>query len=143
MFDPRTGRWLTEDPLLFEAGDSNLYRYVGNHPTLGTDPSGQAEECQRIDGTGMKLTFPDGTFPFGTGDGTVTVWKDASAKNPKGNRVDGGIWLDFATTKPDVTDDTHWIQFVQRYEVWEIGSEASSISAFVGSIAGATQKEPY
>jgi hypothetical protein len=28
------------DPLLYEAGDSNLYRYVGNSPTIYTDPSG-------------------------------------------------------------------------------------------------------
>jgi hypothetical protein len=40
MFDPRTGRWLTEDPLLFEAGDPNLYRYVENSPTNAQDPSG-------------------------------------------------------------------------------------------------------
>lgn len=25
-------------PLGFEAGDTNLYRYVGNHPTNKTDP---------------------------------------------------------------------------------------------------------
>lgn len=28
------------DPLGFEAGDTNLYRYVGNSPTNATDPSG-------------------------------------------------------------------------------------------------------
>jgi hypothetical protein len=31
---------LTSDPLGFEAGDANLYRYVGNSPTNATDPSG-------------------------------------------------------------------------------------------------------
>jgi RHS repeat-associated protein len=39
-YDPASGRWLTQDPLGFDAGDSNLYRYVKNHPTNGTDPSG-------------------------------------------------------------------------------------------------------
>jgi RHS repeat-associated protein len=39
-YDPRTGRWQTEDPTGFNAGDSNLYRYVNNGPTNGTDPSG-------------------------------------------------------------------------------------------------------
>jgi RHS repeat-associated protein len=38
--DPTTGRWTTPDPLGFAAGDANLYRYVGNTPTLATDPSG-------------------------------------------------------------------------------------------------------
>jgi RHS repeat-associated protein len=38
--DPTTGRWTTQDPLGFAAGDANLYRYVGNRATLATDPSG-------------------------------------------------------------------------------------------------------
>jgi RHS repeat-associated protein len=37
---PALGRWLQNDPLGFDAGDSNLYRYVKNQPTVGTDPSG-------------------------------------------------------------------------------------------------------
>jgi hypothetical protein len=32
------------DPLGFGAGDSNLYRYVGNRPTNATDPSGLADK---------------------------------------------------------------------------------------------------
>jgi hypothetical protein len=35
------GRWLPQDPLGFEAGDYNLYRYVGNNATNATDPSGE------------------------------------------------------------------------------------------------------
>jgi RHS repeat-associated protein len=34
------GRFTGEDPLKFGAGDFNVYRYVGNSPTNGTDPSG-------------------------------------------------------------------------------------------------------
>ena len=37
---PSTGRWISQDPLGFDAGDSNLYRYVNNAPTNATDPSG-------------------------------------------------------------------------------------------------------
>jgi hypothetical protein len=40
MYDPGVGRWLEEDPIGFDAGDPNLYRYVGNAPTNETDPSG-------------------------------------------------------------------------------------------------------
>ena len=39
-YDPATGRWLSQDPIGFDAGDRNLYRYVGNQPTTLTDPSG-------------------------------------------------------------------------------------------------------
>ncbi len=30
-YDPSTGRWLSEDPIGFAAGDSDLYRYAGNN----------------------------------------------------------------------------------------------------------------
>jgi len=40
MYDPATGRWTSEDPMGFAAGDANLSRYVGNHATGATDPSG-------------------------------------------------------------------------------------------------------
>jgi RHS repeat-associated protein len=36
-------RWISQDPKSFAAGDTNLYRYVGNHPSYATDPSGLAE----------------------------------------------------------------------------------------------------
>ena len=39
-YEPANGRWLSEDPIGFAAGDANLYRYVGNGVTNATDPSG-------------------------------------------------------------------------------------------------------
>jgi RHS repeat-associated protein len=36
-------RWISQDPIGFAAGDANLYRYVGNKPTMATDPSGLQE----------------------------------------------------------------------------------------------------
>jgi RHS repeat-associated protein len=42
---PPVGRWLQQDPLGFGAGDSNLYRYVGNAPTDAKDPSGRDVFC--------------------------------------------------------------------------------------------------
>ncbi|MDB9526004.1 hypothetical protein PN498_08405, partial [Oscillatoria sp. CS-180] len=40
-YDPAVGRFLSEDPMGFDAGDANLYRYVFNSPTNYTDPDGQ------------------------------------------------------------------------------------------------------
>lgn len=34
------GRFLARDPLLYKAGDPNLYRYVFNNPVIYTDPAG-------------------------------------------------------------------------------------------------------
>jgi RHS repeat-associated protein len=39
-FDPQTGRFLSQDPIGFAAGDMNLYRYVGNSTPNFTDPTG-------------------------------------------------------------------------------------------------------
>ena len=40
-YSPTLGRWVTMDPIGYDAGDVNLYRVVGNNPTLYTDPSGK------------------------------------------------------------------------------------------------------
>jgi RHS repeat-associated protein len=40
-YHPTFGRFISEDPTSFAAGDTNLYRYVGGDPTNQTDPSGQ------------------------------------------------------------------------------------------------------
>ena len=39
-YDSSTGRWLSRDPVGFNAGDSNLYRYCSNDPLDYTDPTG-------------------------------------------------------------------------------------------------------
>ncbi|MEI8376536.1 MAG: RHS repeat-associated core domain-containing protein [Planctomycetota bacterium] len=49
-YDASVGKWLSEDPLGFGAGDANLYRYCGNGPTNGVDPSGMAKMVE----TGVK-----------------------------------------------------------------------------------------
>ena len=46
-YDPVQGRFLNEDPLGFLAGDANLYRYIGNQPTAGTDPFGDDALVER------------------------------------------------------------------------------------------------
>jgi len=40
-YDATIGRWIGQDPIGFDAGDSNLYRYVNNEPR--PDPSGMAD----------------------------------------------------------------------------------------------------
>ena len=40
--NPVDGRWMSRDPLGFNAGDTNLYRYAYNSPTSLRDPLGKA-----------------------------------------------------------------------------------------------------
>jgi RHS repeat-associated protein len=39
-YDPLVGRFISVDSIGFQAGDTNLYRYVFNSPTRGIDPTG-------------------------------------------------------------------------------------------------------
>lgn len=43
-YDPKIGRWISQDPIGFAAGDANLYRYVGNEATMYVDPDGLDKE---------------------------------------------------------------------------------------------------
>jgi RHS repeat-associated protein len=40
FYDPNVGRFISEDPTGFNAGDANLYRYVRNNPINFVDPFG-------------------------------------------------------------------------------------------------------
>jgi type VI secretion system secreted protein VgrG len=39
-YDVEVGKWISEDPIVFFGGDSNLFRYVNNSPIQSVDPSG-------------------------------------------------------------------------------------------------------
>ena len=39
-YDPRIGRFISEDPIGFAGNSPNLYSYAKNSPTIYTDPSG-------------------------------------------------------------------------------------------------------
>ena len=57
QFDASVGRFLSEDPMRFDAVDTNLYRYVRNSAVNGTDPTGRISLLQTvlITGTGGVL----------------------------------------------------------------------------------------
>jgi RHS repeat-associated protein len=40
VYDPRSGRWIQEDPIQINSGEVDWQRYAGNNPTNATDPSG-------------------------------------------------------------------------------------------------------
>jgi RHS repeat-associated protein len=67
FYAPRLGRFISQDPLGFAAGDVNLYRYVGNRPLTSTDPSGHLAitECAFVKGLGATLQF---------GCGVAEIW---------------------------------------------------------------------
>ena len=62
-YDATVGRFIGEDPIGFEAGDSNLYRYVENQPINTKDPSGlegfviSQSRLIAYEDNGNKITF--------------------------------------------------------------------------------------
>jgi len=60
VYSPTLGRWLTNDPLGFDAGDVNFYRYVGNGPGNGLDSFGLETEH---DSFPFKRPLPNITLP--------------------------------------------------------------------------------
>jgi RHS repeat-associated protein len=68
--DLALARFISQDPIGFAAGDANLYRYVGNKPTMATDPSGLWEEPSKSQQP--FYLFPWSEFPGHVpGDGVV------------------------------------------------------------------------
>ena len=47
-YDAGIGQFISQDPLAFEAGDENLYRYVFNTPTNATDPTGEVTTFEYV-----------------------------------------------------------------------------------------------
>src|SRR5262249_15692213 len=47
-YAPALGRFFGEDPIGFDSGDGNFYRYAHNNPTNDTDPSGLAPGSREI-----------------------------------------------------------------------------------------------
>ena len=54
-FDPRIGRFISEDPIGFAAGDANLSRYVGNSTPNAVDPSGLDEWRPVVENSGREV----------------------------------------------------------------------------------------
>jgi len=44
-YDQNAGRFLSEDPVEFNGGGNNFYRYVNNNPLILVDPAGLAPGC--------------------------------------------------------------------------------------------------
>jgi RHS repeat-associated protein len=55
-YDAAIARWASTDPIGFEAGDANLYRYVNNGPLWHVDPLGMAPNC--------KIATPNKIIPY-------------------------------------------------------------------------------
>jgi RHS repeat-associated protein len=77
-YDSVNARWITQDPLGFDAGDSNLYRYVLNSSTGASDPGGLTSWVGSLQGWfngkyGLKLSDTLGWNAEETPPGGIVV----------------------------------------------------------------------
>lgn len=70
FYDATVGRFITQDPSGFNAGDVNLYRYVSNSPLIFTDPTGFVQES---------VIGADALFAMGLDQEMVELFLEAQA----------------------------------------------------------------
>jgi RHS repeat-associated protein len=90
-YEPGTGRWISQDPMGFDAGDSNLYRYAANNPLSNTDPSGTevlapANRLQTL--VDLQTWLQNGTGPLANipGFGNVGLGLETQINQAPGGR---------------------------------------------------------
>ena len=76
-YDAGVGRFINQDPIGFEAGDPNFYRYVNNSPANFTDPTGEILDALYKNDTLYNVANKADQFSAGFGDATsfgFTTW---------------------------------------------------------------------
>jgi RHS repeat-associated protein len=84
-YDAAIGRFTSQDPMRFAAGDTNLYRYVGNDPTSQMDSSGMQStpEQQKIIAEKGQRKRPVAPINKGTGKTGLGPAPPGSTPHPK------------------------------------------------------------
>jgi RHS repeat-associated protein len=115
-YDSSIGRFITQDPIGFNAGDTNLYRYVNNNPINLIDPLG----------LGNRLVWQIREQTLSNGSSVTTYGVDESYNNttvqvyrPKGSLFPSGVKIGVNKNQPKlgnlsiIKDKTHaLIEFV-------------------------------
>jgi RHS repeat-associated protein len=103
-YGPTDGRFKSQDPLSFSAGDPNLYRYVRNAPTDAIDPSGLAPvppgSMPGVGSGGYQGNYivdlppsPPGTVKIGGVAVVVPPISHILPKPPPEGEYEGGLWV--------------------------------------------------
>jgi hypothetical protein len=133
MFDPKVGMFISQDPIGFEAGDANLYRYVGNGPTNAVDPSGldylyiQSKKRERLTGIAYWAFEPGEGIVIGNARGYPTIGSTVPGFRPPSvswdvhlnNEFGGGVLGEEQVKRAirkfiSISDDTSLGEFSER-----------------------------
>jgi RHS repeat-associated protein len=121
-YDPMIGRWMSEDPLGFGAGDENLYRYVANNPVGAVDPTGLFDALVHAQMT----------------ERAVSAWAQAS----KVDEMDAAAIVEFVTganvrLDKDQTPEVQYKHFCRPF------NEATETNCLARSEQGKTVDKQY
>ncbi len=122
-YDPRIGRFISEDPIGFAAGDANLSRYVGNSTPNAVDPSG---------------------LDFVAVDGNMAIWTEEGSFGRNGQSHDlGVIEGDVIHLRPSLGGGTVSLSGLQAFV--DAGLSNESLTFGVSSLSGlsAAQRDLY
>jgi RHS repeat-associated protein len=133
-YDPRAGRWTSQDPLGFDAGDSNLYRYVKNGVAAWNDPTGLTVYYRTPQYESEKLTQK------GFEGGVVFVslnshWEVSGEANNQGPFNDGYV---IGYSGPNAKDIS-FVQFNAAFGVvWTVDGNGESDFRFSSAVVKTT-----
>jgi Pretoxin HINT domain len=118
MYDPKTARFLQEDPLWFEAGDLNTFRYIWNDPVNWTDPMGLSAN-EDVASAGVAMGMRKGLYSTAANLGCVLneVGSALGALNSAG--IAGAVvseLIDIGCARVPATQLTKWKKFCKPYE---------------------------
>jgi RHS repeat-associated protein len=90
-YDPARGRFLQIDPIRF-GGGYNLYRFAGNNPVSGSDPSGLTVIAD-FGGLESSWSNPDGTFQSDVNGNITANWNGEDNANSVTGRSGFFSWF--------------------------------------------------
>ena len=84
-YDPTTGRFISEDPIAFDGGDFNLYRYAANEPIGVIDTTGDEKIEVVYTSLNPIVGYHHGTIVVtDPASGTKTFYRGGPTSNPLG-----------------------------------------------------------
>ncbi len=120
----RRGHRTSQDPIGFEAGDSNLYRYAGNNSVNVTDPSGlEGVTCTDATEISVKATSEFG--PAG-GENGAYAWMVTWDVTPKADKDHGGWVIQHLKYKYRV-DQGKEKDEGDYYEAWKVEKGTTNV----------------
>ena len=133
-YDPSTGRWLSKDPIGFEAGDANLYRYVGNGATTKADPSGLEPPSVPPNWVGPNLDLLNETTHYGpTPWGVVNTTDQRVLEELYRNDMMMADPMAFAEASVRAMDPggANVVAFPNGYQRWMQERQATAVNSFI------------